>query len=701
MGFTGNATSSSSSFSTKWILWQYDALVRSPLEGVNAAPLESNIFQWHGNFYFPEDHEFYPSLVLHFVLYLPRDFPNSTPDIELLTTIAHSHVFGGRICFSLLKSFEDHFHGLPDTVFWNPSRSIRSLLESVYIFLTVDEDRYRHYSSSETKISLDQARRCSCFECGHKPFCGKICPPEENWLAARVGSASVESDNGEADAAEERVCALAMYEDTTTPGEEPKKTTPKPKPKLSATERLANIRPVVVSINSSTSISNQKALLELSFEKRLALLKVDADEMMSVALQQDSSASLDTETIEDLRCSMTGVAFDHSDKVVLGFGVNVERRFDGSIAGITTDLSPISMEIFLQGRVRKSALGAPITHFLPFAINEQHWKRAKWVLPGCVDAILAGSRDVRDLHTDEEKLLFVVGEMWKSMAVLMMKGHTHASEKVLKGFCALHHLLLLAADEVDPLSDPNSVLETLVSRSATGEREDEPSWVTVVRRKNTTANKKRSDPSLLQVANHKVRGFAKNRRLRHKAQCPDFGRFLPMILLSAVSWDEVKKPFLSELLARNARWICQSSPSLAVVAPNEHTSLSDRAAKSWGASATGLKLTAFQICFFHRVVQWASTALPADVVQAYRRWNKPQLAVRAMYDALGGRPSAKMLSDFQQEAKCIESMTNFKQFFKRMVLPLTDLEIQVMLCHAMQSSARFGYHRAATVNRRR
>ncbi len=43
---------------------------------------------------------------------------------------------------------------------------------------------------------------------------------------------------------------------------------------------------------------------------------------------------------------------------------------------------------------------------------------------------------------DVKMPLDVIGELWKTKAVEMMKGAEHASEKVLIGFCAFHHLLL-------------------------------------------------------------------------------------------------------------------------------------------------------------------------------------------------------------------------------------------------------------------
>eukprot|EP00957_Ditylum_brightwellii_P092195 7018906-Ditylum_brightwellii.AAC.1 len=81
-----------------------------------------------------------------------------------------------------------------------------------------------------------------------------------------------------------------------------------------------------------------------------------------------------------------------------------------------------------------------------------------------------------------------------------------------------------------------------------------------------------------------------------------------------------------------------------------------RANKSWGPSATGLKITAFQIWFVLNVHSWALHALPKNVVDAYQKVGNNRLLLRAMYDALGGRPTKVMMLKFQQVTKSIEAM---------------------------------------------
>lgn len=119
--------------------------------------------------------------------------------------------------------------------------------------------------------------------------------------------------------------------------------------------------------------------------------------------------------------------------------------------------------------------------------------------------------------------------------------------------------------------------------------------------------------------------------------------------------------------------------------------LSGRVEKSWAPSQTGLKLTAFQVRFFLSVDSWARAALPPDKVAAYDKLKRPRLMVRAMYNDLGGRPTPDMLRLFQTEAKEIERMTCFGEFFDKMDMRRSNLEIQTMLCNAMIDSKRIGY----------
>ena len=153
---------------------------------------------------------------------------------------------------------------------------------------------------------------------------------------------------------------------------------------------------------------------------------------------QGQSLSPFAKAKDDLKCTISGRSIDET---IMGFGVNVttEQRGQKVIKTITTDLCPISYESFYDDKVRTSSGGQPINFFLPFALNGAYWEKALTVAEKSIREISG-----HDLFSLED-VLDVIGELWKTKVVEMMKGEEHASEKILFGFCAFHHLLLAFA----------------------------------------------------------------------------------------------------------------------------------------------------------------------------------------------------------------------------------------------------------------
>jgi len=71
----------------------------------------------------------------------------------------------------------------------------------------------------------------------------------------------------------------------------------------------------------------------------------------------------------DLNCSVSGRKITDT---IMGFGVAVSTSGKG--LSITTDMYPISYESFYVDKTKISAGGQPITHFIPFVLNQEHWK---------------------------------------------------------------------------------------------------------------------------------------------------------------------------------------------------------------------------------------------------------------------------------------------------------------------------------------
>eukprot|EP01106_Pelomyxa_sp_JSP_P014952 TRINITY_DN4948_c0_g1_i1.p1 TRINITY_DN4948_c0_g1~~TRINITY_DN4948_c0_g1_i1.p1 ORF type:complete len:399 (+),score=78.60 TRINITY_DN4948_c0_g1_i1:126-1199(+) len=326
-----------------------------------------------------------------------------------------------------------------------------------------------------------------------------------------------------------------------------------------------------------------------------------------------------------LKCSVSGKG--PLDGAAIGFGIDVSQTPKGK--EIKTDLYPLSYTAFYEGNVRSTPGGAKITHWLPFAITAEHWARVAATAQQAMSFI--SFNDYTRFHPG---LVFeVVGEMWKTKAVELMKNEEHASEKVLLGFVAFHHLLLACVQ---------------------------------------------SFPNLIQRASDIVRGFVSDERSRNKQAVPDFGRFLPLLLISDIQWTGTtpcaSKSCVEELFNRNVLWILKDHPDLETMRGSPA-----RIAPSWENSQVGLKLTCFQVRYLLDVGRPPASPGVAD---AWGRLN-----------ALAGRPTAAMTTAFQQTVKRVQQLSSYPAWFAAMGMPVpTEPELVQMLESAVYNSARLGYH---------
>jgi len=103
----------------------YMRLQKDPVPYVTAAPLPSNILEWHYVVTGPEKTP-YEGGLYHGKLVFPREFPFKPPSIYMVTPSGRFKV-NTRLCLSI-----SDFH--PDT--WNPAWSVASILTGLVSFMT-------------------------------------------------------------------------------------------------------------------------------------------------------------------------------------------------------------------------------------------------------------------------------------------------------------------------------------------------------------------------------------------------------------------------------------------------------------------------------------------------------------------------------------------------------------------------------------
>ena len=131
---------------------------------ITAHPLDQDIYKWHGNILITAKDSSL-TMVLHFLLLFPTDYPQKPPSILLTTPLPHPNVhrtiLGYKVCLDMLDgASEGPYQG------WSQSYTARSILMQLEAFMRDPKELYNPHIGT-----LDMARmaaeQTSCNECGH------------------------------------------------------------------------------------------------------------------------------------------------------------------------------------------------------------------------------------------------------------------------------------------------------------------------------------------------------------------------------------------------------------------------------------------------------------------------------------------------------------------------------------------------------
>jgi predicted RNA-binding protein with RPS1 domain len=195
-------------------------------------------------------------------------------------------------------------------------------------------------------------------------------------------------------------------------------------------------------------------------------------------------------------------------------------------------------------------------------LRDRNFKAAEAPLGNSTAPPNAFEKHVESTHLPSERFdplvaLDVIPKLMNSQVVLLMKGEVWASQKVLSGYMAFHHMLLALC---------------------------------------------RHYPRLQQAVEERIKSFVSGEEGRLKANVPNLGEFICLLSVSdQYGWAAVAAPLLAEVFDRNVLWLLKRYPRLAEledVGVNQ-----ERLRCTFQSSLVSMRLIMFNVWFLNNVAK--------------------------------------------------------------------------------------------------
>lgn len=659
------------------------ALQREPVPCAAAAPLDDNIYEWHATLLGPEDTP-YEGGVFHLALLFPCNYPHERPKVRLLTPFPHPHVIGDRICLDLLGDYQAYFEddldatGRTEGHGWSSAYTVSTILVQMEAFLMeldhVDPEKLSQYLV-QVPGAKEHARAFECDGCPHKGT--------EPW--PEVENAYVEDVD-------------ALYESLFR-SQEPAKVMD-----LSQLSGEVLSLGTVESESSELSFStSDTSLSPRSFastesghsEWSLSLSSEDMRVSRSAWPIDWTEEVVSERTImEELTCYHSKLTYKED---CMGFGLLIEKgarrppqslkwinatnssgsggrtpaTADDTVAGsekpgalrrtagdalsavwpaakegesqavstitkITCRFDVLSYTAFHEDRVRHGVMNQRLTHWLPLYINATHAQKSASLVEKSISTICTGKAD----RFEPLLVLRVLPKIMCNMVVDMMSDTLHTSSKALTGYCAVHRLLLMFAQEY---------------------------------------------PEIVSVSNDIISHFVSHERNRHKQFVPNLGEFLPLLTIADYAWQDVREAYVAEYFDRSVLWLVKKYPQFKKQWPDPAVD-KRRAEKSFEGTRVGSRLLLFNVHFLQLVARPEECSLAE---------------IAARYDRTCGIPSDELKDRLSSLCQSIKAVSTWPEFYTAIGgdVPSKQQMLQLLI-QAVRNSERKGYHQARTAGKR-
>ncbi|KAH7105898.1 hypothetical protein BKA62DRAFT_344013 [Auriculariales sp. MPI-PUGE-AT-0066] len=676
------------------------------------------------------------SLKLHFDVQIPADFPLVPVKIENSTTLDHPNVFGNWICLDILKDEEEmkYYRDATYTGGFTPGYSLQGIFHQVASFFGTDNVPQSYGGYTKLSAQSGQARRRTAieglrkFRCPRCPFVPSTPPiitdlrTTADWVnpARRneVTTRAVDTAPGSSLARPGRIVVGAGLAQPVTKSQRKAERRRRAK-QQSELENLTSI-----SAETEVAVGSEKTLVqdEPQDEQDSAsvtvveetgpsgpcfLEQLDADTLLHVfaflnttdLLSLAGAYSFASQLVSDanivaareIRCFVTKKS---AGQALLGIGV----RWDTQLKGLESSFDWLSREAWVDLNIRMGIRRETFTHWLPLAIHDGHFTRARKEI-------------VIRLKAIEHGLVLGPG-----------KGGAGRRDPSIDGYRALCSFaneivvrLMKTADEVLTAPEPPRPAENdwstvggctcpscsarrgpqttkVISQSPAGTllHASEKALCDFISVIHLAVSLAASNPAIARDAARAVHRFIRYPNSRHKDTTPDLGELLvQLVLCSDVDWDDLRGPFLQQSFTRSVVWMLdqQQGRGLAGLACMEGESVSEwRLKTTFDASKTSLRLLMFQHAFLSQLPLLCTEVLPGARITP--------LDLKNGLDARYGLPPRDMPSRLVQSIKDIYAVNNYASFAVRLGMKAPGKQWMTQyLRERVQESAQSGYHR--------
>ena len=557
---------------------------------------------------------------LHLTMVL-NDFPLSAPRVTIQSRISHPNVFGTYICASILNTAEGY----------TPAYTLKSIAIQLLSFFS-SETLEQDGDGQNVDLGQYRERRSNIRDSWHCIACGfddetRNREKQSRRLGEYFRSVAVPASRRD----RKRVLSRQDSDDTSGTGRRQVKI---PKLKEAEHKGLDKTTNAIIPANECAPFTTGPTQKMIALPDEI-LLKVFSDlsnkDLWALAkvcpVTNEILYSYDCIRLRELQCFCYKESFM---KVKLGIGVHIRRK--GCEGTFESEFDLLSQEAFRDYGIRTSVQGLGFEHWMPLPLSRRHWR---WVRAD-VSSSLEQLADAASLK--EVSAVNVIYHFMNDIVVKFSQAAedyfdtdsqsslNHASEKAIKSYFALFHLLLCLATE---------------------------------------------NPAIIHDADAKIHSFLDGQT--SKSSCPNLGHLLVATLVSNVGLTEqLRFAIIKEAILRNVVWMLDpTGAGMRELAYLEPSPISEyRLRRTFQASRTSYRLLMF-LALFCQTVRGRAPSLDS--------------LCDAIFDIHGATPP-RVVNYMVGKIKRIKDIDSFPSFF--VAMGLTELPTKETLTGFLRSTVK-------------